>query len=87
VPGNERAQQRAVAIGVEDAELHWVHTDEMRQLIHLAFDREIHRGDAEKMNDVGAAERDVGALDKLGLGAGQDRSGRSPTRRYRRSAD
>ena len=37
----------AVAIGVEDAELHRVHADEVGELVHLALDRKIHRGDAE----------------------------------------
>ena len=37
----------AVAIGIEDPELHRVHADEVRQLVHLALDRKIHRGDAE----------------------------------------
>ncbi len=37
----------AVAIGVENAKLHRVHADEMGELVHLAFDRKIHRGDAE----------------------------------------
>src|SRR3954447_20931276 len=37
----------AVAIGIEDAELHWIHADEVRELVHLALDRKIHGGDAE----------------------------------------
>src|SRR4029078_10610922 len=37
----------AVAIGVEDAELHRVDADEMRELVHLAFDRKVHGRDAE----------------------------------------
>ena len=37
----------AVAIGIEDAKLHRVHADEMRQLVHLALDRKVHGGNAE----------------------------------------
>ena len=48
----------AVAIGVEDAELHRVHADEMRELVHLAFDRKVHRGDAEAAH--GGRRRAVG---------------------------
>ena len=36
-----------VAIGIENAELHRIHADEVRELVHLALDRKIHRGDAE----------------------------------------
>jgi hypothetical protein len=32
-----------VPVSVEDAELHRIHADEVRQLVHLAFEREIDR--------------------------------------------
>ena len=55
----------AVAVGVEDAEFHRVHADEMRELVHLAFDREIDRRDAEaahrgRGHAVGVDAIDVG---------------------------
>ena len=31
----------AVAVGIEDTKLHRVHADQMRELVHLAFDRKI----------------------------------------------
>ena len=37
----------AVAIGVEDAEFERVHADGVGELVHLAFQREVERGDAE----------------------------------------
>src|SRR5262249_18605451 len=36
-----------IAIGIEDAKFHRVHADEMRELVHLALDRKVHRGHAE----------------------------------------
>jgi hypothetical protein len=68
----------AVAIGVEDAELDRVHADEMRELVHLALDRKIHRRDTEAAH--GGCRRAVGehAIDvavNVGdrVGAGQMR--------------
>ena len=68
----------AVAIGVEDAELHRVHADEMGELVHLAFDREIHRGDAEaahrgRRRAVGEDAIDVAVDVRDRIGPGQMR--------------
>ena len=68
----------AVAIGVEDAELHRVHADEMSELVHLAFDREIHRGDAEathrgRRRAVGEDAIDVAVDIRDRIGPGQMR--------------
>src|SRR6185436_1230419 len=48
----------AVAIGVEDPELHRVDADEVGELVHLAFERKVHRGDAEAAH--GGRRRTVG---------------------------
>ena len=68
----------AVAIGIEDAELHRVHADEMGKLVHLAFDREIHRGDPEaahrgRRRAVGEDAIDVAVDVRDGIGPGQMR--------------
>ena len=48
----------AVAIGIEDAELHRVHADEAGKLVHLHFEREIADRHAEAAH--GGGRRAVG---------------------------
>ena len=79
----------AVAIGIEDAELHRVHADEMRELVHLAFEREVNAGDAEAAHRSGrravgedAVDVTVDVRDRIGTrqmrGAFDDGIARQP---------
>ena len=64
-----------VAVGVEDAELHGVHADLVRQLVHLHLEREVDAGDAEAAHGggrgtVGEDAEHVGVHVRDGVGPG-----------------
>jgi hypothetical protein len=68
----------AVAVGVENAKLHRIHADEMGELVHLALQREIHRGDAKaphrrRRHPVGIGAEYVGMDIGNGVRPGQMR--------------
>src|SRR3954470_4834747 len=68
----------AVAIGVENPKLHRVDADQMRELVHLAFERKVHRRNAKTAHRgcrraVGEYAIDVAIDVRDRIGAGQMR--------------